>query len=64
MNKLTNTFINNAGKSNQKPVVEYNAYTGEQGKKKHELEVTRKEVYLVIAFACVIGFITWLNLGS
>lgn len=58
------TFINNAGKSTEKPVIEYNAYTGEQGKAKHELDVTRGDVFIVIAAACIIGFVTLLHLGE
>ena len=62
--KATDVFINNAGKSTEKPIIEYNAFTGEQGKSKHELDIDVSTVFIVIAFACFIGFVTWVNLGS
>ena len=56
MNKLTNTFINNAGKSNQKPVVEYSAFTGKVG---HELDMTLEQVLKGFIFIVVAGCIAY-----
>ena len=56
MNNSTRDFINNANKSTEKPL-DYIVRTED------ELKVTREDVYIIIAVACVVGFITWLNLG-
>jgi len=57
--KTTDNFIKNAGKSTEKPVIEYNALTGEQGKPKHPLTLTREDVYWVIAFTMFMGYVTY-----
>ena len=56
MDDLTQDFINNVNKSTEKPL-DYIVRTED------ELKVTREDVYIIIAVACVVGFITWLNLG-
>jgi len=56
--KVIDNFINNAGKSTEKPVIEYNAFTGEQGKTKHELDVTLADVVWIVSAACLFGAFT------
>jgi hypothetical protein len=63
MNKQTDTFIQNAGKSNQKEVKIMHA----SGKRYHpgdELKVTWSDVFYIIAFALFMGFVTYLNVGG
>lgn len=60
MNKITGTFINNAGKSNQKPVIEYSAHTGKRVRVGDELNITLRDitkgVQAVLIIIGVIGF--------
>ena len=58
MDKITNTFIDNAGKSTEKPIMELNAFTGEQGKTKHPLDVTLIDVIWIVSAACLFGAFT------
>ena len=63
MNNSTGDFIKQAGKSNQKPVVDFNAFTGKRKHPGDEHNVTLEEACIFIAIVCVIGFITYLNVG-
>ena len=60
--KATDNFIDNTGKSTEKAVIEYNAFTGEQGKSKHPLTLTREDIYWIVSFAMVCGFAVYLAL--
>lgn len=54
-----NTFIKNAGKSSQVPLIHYDAFSG---KPKGELDITWEDVFYIVASALAIGFITYLVL--
>lgn len=60
MNKLTGNFIKNAGKSTEKPVVEYNAYTSKPERHSDRFKVTREDVYWIVSWVMICGFITWM----
>ena len=57
MDNSTQEFINNANKSTEKPL-DYVVRTED------ELNVTREDVYIVIALACILGFITYMVTGG
>ena len=54
-----NTFIKNAGKSRQTPLIHYDAFSG---KPKGELDLTWEDVFYIVASMMIIGFITYLVL--
>ena len=64
MDKLTKTFIKNAGKATQKKEIWFDAYTGKRVKSGDELDITFSEVCLVIAIISALGFITHIALGG
>ncbi len=62
MDKLTDTFIKNAGKSTEKPVVEYDAFTG---KPVGDLYMTTDSIIKgLIGVVFVVGFIAVMVLGG
>jgi hypothetical protein len=64
MNNSTDDFIKQAGKSNQKPVVDFDAFAGKRKHPGDEHNVTLEFAFKFVAVVCVIGFITYLNVGG
>jgi len=57
----TSKFIANINKSTKKDVEYISAFTG---KPKGELDITREDIYYIVASTLAIGFITFLVAGG
>ena len=61
MDKITDSFIKNAGKSTEKPVIEYNAFTSKPERPGDRFNISWGDFFFVVGISSACAFILYLN---